>query len=107
MDYIYNRYARVYYNQIIDIYKENNPATIKEKNEQLKNIGINMDSMAMELLLLYEKSTKDDTDTEDPPTIVVSPTFPTKKALYEEEKPKEPESHSTPAQVQKSIPNFE
>lgn len=70
-------------------------------------VGINMDSMAMELLLLYEKSTKDDTDTEDPPTIVVSPTFPTKKALYEEEKPKEPEAHSTPAQVQKSIPNFE
>lgn len=41
MDYIYNRYARVYYNQIIDIYKENNPATIKEKNEQLKNIVTN------------------------------------------------------------------
>lgn len=41
MDYIYNRYARVYYNQIIDIYKENNPATIKGKNEQLKNIVTN------------------------------------------------------------------
>ena len=41
MDYIYNRYASVYYNQIIDIYKENNPATIKEKNEQLKNIVTN------------------------------------------------------------------
>ena len=41
MDYIYNRYARVYYNQIIDIYKENNPATIKEKDEQLKNIVTN------------------------------------------------------------------
>lgn len=41
MRYIYNRYARVYYNQIIDIYKENNPATIKEKDEQLKNIVTN------------------------------------------------------------------
>lgn len=41
MRYIYNRYARVYYNQIIDIYKENNPATIKEKDEKLKNIVTN------------------------------------------------------------------
>ena len=41
MDYIYNRYARVYYNQIIDIYKENNPATDQEKDEQLKNIVTN------------------------------------------------------------------
>ena len=38
MDYIYNRYARAYYNQIIDIYKENNPATAEEKDEQLKRI---------------------------------------------------------------------
>ena len=38
MRYIYNRYARVYYNQIIDIYKENNPATAEEKDEQLKRI---------------------------------------------------------------------
>lgn len=70
-------------------------------------VGINMDSMAMELLLLYEKSTKDNKDEENPPTVLISPTFPTKKALYEEEKPKEPETSSTPAQVQKSIPNFE
>ena len=41
MDYIYNRYARVYYNQIIDIYKENNPVTDKEKDEQLKKIITN------------------------------------------------------------------
>ena len=41
MDYIYNRYARVYYNQIIDIYKENNPATDQEKDEQLKKIVTN------------------------------------------------------------------
>ena len=32
MDYIYNRYARAYYNQIIDIYKENNPATAEKKD---------------------------------------------------------------------------
>ena len=38
MDYVYNRYARVYYNQIIDIYKENNPMTDKEKDELLKRI---------------------------------------------------------------------
>ena len=41
MDFIYNRYARVYYNQIIDIYKENNPVTDKEKDEQLKKIITN------------------------------------------------------------------
>ena len=41
MDYIYNRYARVYYDQIIDIYKENNPVTDKEKDEQLKKIITN------------------------------------------------------------------
>ena len=41
MDYIYNRYARVYYNQIIDIYKDNNPVTDKEKDEQLKKIITN------------------------------------------------------------------
>ena len=38
MNYIYNRYARVYYNQIIDIYKPNNPANKKEKNQQLQEI---------------------------------------------------------------------
>ena len=36
MNYIYNRFARVYYNQIIDIYKANNPATKKEKDKQLQ-----------------------------------------------------------------------
>lgn len=41
MDYVYNRYARVYYNQIIDIYNKNNPATMKEKDEQLGNIVSN------------------------------------------------------------------
>ena len=38
MSYIYNRFARVYYNQIIDIYKTNNPATKKEKDKQLQEI---------------------------------------------------------------------
>lgn len=38
MDYIYNRLARVYYNQIIDIYKPNNPANKKERDQQLKEI---------------------------------------------------------------------
>lgn len=38
MDYIYNRFARVYYNQIIDIYKPNNPANKKERDQQLKEI---------------------------------------------------------------------
>ena len=42
MDYVYNRYARVYYNQIIDIYNKNNPATMKEKDEQLENIVTNL-----------------------------------------------------------------
>ena len=36
VSYIANRFARVYYNQIIDIYKENNPATKKEKDRQLQ-----------------------------------------------------------------------
>ena len=38
MSYIANRFARVYYNQIIDIYKENNPVTKKEKDKQLQEI---------------------------------------------------------------------
>ena len=38
MDYIYYRFARVYYNQIIDIYKPNNPANKKERDQQLKEI---------------------------------------------------------------------
>lgn len=38
VSYIANRFARVYYNQIIDIYKENNPATKKEKDRQLQEI---------------------------------------------------------------------
>lgn len=37
MDYIYNRFARVYFNGIIDIYKPNNPASKSEKNKQLEN----------------------------------------------------------------------
>lgn len=35
MEYIYNRFARIYYNGIIDIYKKNNPASKEEKNKQL------------------------------------------------------------------------
>lgn len=35
MKYIYNRYARIYYNGIIDIFKKNNPSLKKEKNKQL------------------------------------------------------------------------
>lgn len=38
MNYIYNRYARIYYNLIIDIYKDNNPETDEEKNNRLKEI---------------------------------------------------------------------
>lgn len=38
VDYIYNRFARVYYNQIIDIYKPNNQANKKERDQQLKEI---------------------------------------------------------------------
>lgn len=38
MNYIYNRYARIYYNLIIDIYKYNNPETDEEKNNRLKEI---------------------------------------------------------------------
>ena len=37
MNYIYNRYARVYYNQIIDIYKPNNPAKKKKKPATARN----------------------------------------------------------------------
>lgn len=36
LEYIYNRFARVYYNGIIDIYSKNNPLSKKEKNKQLK-----------------------------------------------------------------------
>ena len=35
MEYIYNRFARVYYNGILNIYAKNNPQTKKEKDKQL------------------------------------------------------------------------
>ena len=56
MDYIYNRYARVYYNLIIDIYKENNPASKKEKDDRLKEI-ISSKQFKEELNLLKDKVT--------------------------------------------------
>lgn len=36
MDFVNNQFARIYYNGIIDIYKSNNLANRKEKDEQLK-----------------------------------------------------------------------
>lgn len=38
LDYVYNRYARVYYNQIIDLYNKNNPLSTENKNKMLKEI---------------------------------------------------------------------
>ena len=56
LDYIYNRYARVYYNQIIDIYKPNNQITKKEKDEQLKE-AITQEQYKKELQFLKDKVT--------------------------------------------------
>lgn len=56
LDYIYNRYARVYYNQIIDIYKDNNPASKEEKDKILKEI-ISKPEYKKELETLQEKVT--------------------------------------------------
>ena len=56
MDYVYNRYARVYYNQIIDIYKENNPMTDKEKDKFLKKI-ISSEKYKNNITRLAEKVT--------------------------------------------------
>lgn len=54
--YVYNRFARVYYNQIIDLFKENNPASKKEKDDRLKEI-ISSKQFKEELNLLKDKVT--------------------------------------------------
>lgn len=38
LNYIYNRYARLYYNQIIDLYNANNPLSLENKDKALKEI---------------------------------------------------------------------
>lgn len=56
MDYIYNRFARVYYNGIIDIYKPNNPASKEEKEKQLETF-IQTEQYKKELNFLKDKIT--------------------------------------------------
>lgn len=69
-----------------------------------KLTDINMDSMAMQLLMMYQVRPKDEID--DIPTVTITPTFPTRKPVSEE-KPVDPPSSNTPAQVTKTIPTFE
>lgn len=56
LDYIYNRFARVYYNGILNIYNPNNKACKKEKENQLKEF-INKDKYKNDLKILKEKVT--------------------------------------------------
>ena len=56
MEYIYNRFARIYYNGIIDIYKKNNPSSKKEKNKQLDKF-INNKKYKQDLNFLKNKIT--------------------------------------------------
>ena len=56
MEYIYNQYARIYYNAILNIYQKNNPCNKNEKNEQLKEF-INSERYKNDLNYLKNKIT--------------------------------------------------
>lgn len=56
MDYIYNRFARVYYNGMLDIFKENNPASKQEKEKQLEEF-IKKEQYNKDLNFLKDKIT--------------------------------------------------
>lgn len=57
MEYVYNRFARVYYNGIINIYSDNNPSTKKEKEIQLEKF-INSEKYKKDLNFLRDKITE-------------------------------------------------
>lgn len=56
MEYIYNRYARVYMNGIMNIYHKNNCISKKEKNKQLKEF-VNSEHYKEDIQQLKEKVT--------------------------------------------------
>ena len=56
LEYVYNRFTRVYYNGIMNIYNHNNPATKKEKNEQLE-IFIKQEQYQKDLNFFKDKIT--------------------------------------------------
>ena len=56
MDFVNNQFARIYYNGIIDIFKDNNPLSKKEKNNQLKEF-ITEENYRLDLEFLKDKVT--------------------------------------------------
>ncbi len=56
LNYIYNRYARIYYNGILNIYNKNNKQTKKEKDNELKKF-INTKQYKNDLEFLKNKVT--------------------------------------------------
>lgn len=56
MEYIYNRFARIYYNAIIDIYKANNHLSKRQKNKELKRL-INTKQYKEDLNFIKDKIT--------------------------------------------------
>lgn len=64
--------------------------------------NLDMDSMAIQLLSMYQSAPKDEFDQ---PTVTITPTFPTRKPVNEE-KPVEPPSSNTPAHTTSTIPDL-
>ena len=64
--------------------------------------NLDMDSMAMQLLSMYQSAPKDEFDQ---PTVTITPTFPTRKPVNEEQ-PVEPPSSNTPAHTTSTIPDL-
>ena len=56
LEYVYNRFARVYYNGIINIFHYNNPANKKEKEKQLE-VFIKKEQYQKDLSFLKDKIT--------------------------------------------------
>lgn len=56
MEYIYNRFARVYYNGILNIFQKNNPSSQQEKEKQLEEF-IKTEQYHQDLNFLKEKVT--------------------------------------------------
>lgn len=65
--------------------------------------NMDMDSMVMSLLQMYQSSPKDDIDL--PPMVSITPTFPTRRPVNEE-KPIEPPTSNTPAHTKNTIPDL-
>ena len=57
MEYIYNRFARVYYNGILNIYSKNNPQTKKEKDKSMTEF-IRSDKYINDLNFIKNKITE-------------------------------------------------